>query len=140
MNSVNPNGSDDSCYIYCTTGPLLKMMYEGFPRLSKRELVYLNKLKEIPFETFRFNDAFEGEQLHDLGQEIFDDFKWKSWGSICSNSYEGRQALKKIADALPLCCPDGEERRELLDVIWTGVGDSHWQWHFLNDGYRRQKK
>lgn len=136
MNNVNQNGSNDSCYVYCTTGPLLKMMYEGFPRLSEREMAYLNELKEIPFEIFRTSLGFEGEQLHDLGQKIFNDFKEKNG----SNSGEGKQALKKIADALPLYCPDGADRREHLDVIWTGVGDFHWQWHFLYDGYRGPEK
>ena len=116
--------STESLQTYCTTGPLL----------SEKELNYLKLLKEIPFHTFRRSCGFKGEFLKVLGQKIFDDFKFENgnWG----NHDDGKQALKKIADTLPLYCIDGAKRREYLDIIWTGVGDFHWQWHFLYDGYR----
>ncbi len=93
------------------------------PVLSEKEVEYLNKLIELDLDSILDQGAGE-KACKDLGQEIFDHFKYEANG----DSYAGKKALQNIADSLPSKCEDGRLRKEYVARAWDRVGDSEWFW------------
>ena len=94
------------------------------PKLSRREREYVAQLVSITPAEKILTDKSTEEKCKELGQKIFDEFKYNAAG----NSTAGEIAVKNVCDAIHFECSDGRIRKQYIERAWDGIGDSNWQW------------
>lgn len=59
-----------------------------------------------------------------LGQEIFDHFKARNYGS----SESGKTVVVQICESMRMRATDGHLRKQYIERAWDGIGDATWRW------------
>lgn len=94
------------------------------PSLSASEKEYVEELCSIsPLNSILDMGAGESK-CKAIGQEIFDKYKQEAGGLTDA----GREAVKKICNAILFSASDGSLRKQYVERAWDGIGDNNWRW------------